>query len=192
MMRWFIIAAAILVVAGIFSIIKSLINNRKERTESQTATPQPEQKIKFKAGYGKMWNWIIPIGIISALVLGFWIAPKYYKMNVISKPAAVIWKKKPDQYGREPEKRTSGYLNATLTEDSDTKFCFAVHVGRNEDSHYNGRKVGGDRIEGSWRNPPDGGKWYLKRDMKNSKLYKGGIDDPYLSDWAYFELEILD
>ena len=65
MMRWFIIAAAILVVAGIFSLIKSLTNNRKEGTESQTATPQPEQKIKFKAGYGKMWNWIIPIGIIS-------------------------------------------------------------------------------------------------------------------------------
>ena len=112
--------------------------------------------------------------------------------NVISKPATVIWKKKPHQYGREPEKRTSGYLNATLTKDSDTKFCFTVHVGRNEDSHYNGRKVGGDRIKGSWRNPPDGGKWYLDRDKNNLKLYKGGINDPYLSDWAYFELEILD
>ncbi|KKR47078.1 MAG: hypothetical protein UT80_C0011G0009 [Parcubacteria group bacterium GW2011_GWC1_40_13] len=191
-MNWFIIATAILVVAGIFSLIKSLTNNGKKETENQaTATPQLEQRIKSKASYGKMWNWIIPIGIISALVLGFWLAPKYFKGG-ISKPTTVIWKKKPHQYGREPEKRTSGYLNATLTEDSDTKFCFTVHVGRNEDSHYNGRKVGGDRIEGSWRNPPDGGKWYLKRDMKNSKLYKGGIDDPYLSDWAYFELEILD
>ena len=79
-MNWFIIATAILVVAGIFSLIKSLTNNGKKETENQaTATPQLEQRIKSKASYGKMWNWIIPIGIISALVLGFWLAPKYFK-----------------------------------------------------------------------------------------------------------------
>ena len=110
-MNWFIIAAAISVAAGIFSLIKSLTNNRKEGTENQTTTPQLEQKIKSKASYGKMWNWIIPIGIISALVLGFWLAPKYFKGG-ISKPTTVIWKKKPHQYGREPEKRTSSIFQS--------------------------------------------------------------------------------
>jgi len=176
------------IVGGLFLLaltLVALLNARRKSKQSGTE--------KLEMNYGKMWNWnwIIPIGIISALVLGFWIAPKYFKGS-ISKPATVIWKKKPHQYGREPEKRTSGYLNATLTEDSDTKFCFTVHISDSIKSHYNGRKVGGDRIKGSWRNPPDGGKWYLDRDKNNLKLYKGGINDPYLSDWAYFELEILD
>src|SRR3989338_7109246 len=119
-MNWFIIAAAISVAAGIFSLIKSLTNNRKEGTENQTTTPQLEQKIKSKASYGKMWNWIIPIGIISALVLGIWIAPKYFneKISRVSTNAIFIWTLDPSQHGA---KRTSGPQQAEVIKDDGKK-----------------------------------------------------------------------
>ena len=156
---------------------------------------QPSKKSQIT--YGKMWNWIIPIGIISALVLGILIAPRYFndkKESVVklSIPASYVWKKKDYQYGKNPNKRTSGYLNATITEDNDEKFCFIVHVGRGGKSYYDGRKLDSGKIEGNWRNPPNGGDWRLEIDKNNPKLYKGEISDLDLDGWAYLELLKLD
>lgn len=114
------------------------------------------------------------------------------KESVSKEPIVAIysWRKKPHQYGRDPQKRTSGYLNAKVIEDSDTKFNFIASVGNGISKHY-GIKVG-NRIEGVWKNPPDGGKFYLEKDPRNPRHYKGGINDPYLSDWADLELVITD
>ncbi|MDE1988163.1 MAG: hypothetical protein KGJ58_00805 [Patescibacteria group bacterium] len=163
-----------------------LINGENAKKSQVPITTIPIAETR--KSYGKIWNWIIPIAIISAIIGAILTVPKHFKTKS-SMPASYIWIKKPHQYGSNPEKRTSGHLNATVTEDGD-KFCFTVHISRNEDSHYYGRKVG-DRIEGSWINSPNGGNWYLKKDKNNPKLYRGEISDIDLPDWAYLQLELL-
>ena len=180
-MNWFIIAAAISVAAGIFSLIKSLTNNRKEGTENQTTTPQLEQKIKSKASYGKMWNWIIPIGIISALVLGIWIAPKYFneKISRVSTNAIFIWTLDPSQHGA---KRTSGPLQAEVVIDDGKIFNFVMYYyrkGKKEEAIFEGERTSTRKIEGFWwqNNPEDRGQWYLKPDPANDRLFVGEHSD---------------
>lgn len=188
--NWEILATSIL--GGFFVAILILVLVLNSRRKSKSGVVKP------KMSYGGVWNWIIALVIISAIIGAVFIVPKNIKkgwngigISELSIPATVIWKKKPHQYGSNPEKRTSGYMNATVTEDNDDKFCFTVHVNRNEDSHYYGRKVEGGRIEGSWRNPPNGGNWHLEKDEHNPKLYNGEISDIDLPDWAYLQLELL-
>ena len=151
--------AIVLVIVIINHLIKFLARNNNEADE-QAVNPQPEQVIEIKKSSRKIWNWIVLIAIISAIIGAIFIVPKYFKGDWnLSIPASVIWKKKPHQYGRVPEDRTSGYLNATITEDSETKFCFTVDT-TNGKSYYTGRRSDKEsKIEGSWINSPDGGKW---------------------------------
>ena len=185
-MRWFIIAAAISVAAGIFSLIKSLTNNRKKGTESHTVTPQLEQN-KSKASYGKMWNWIIPIGIISALVLGLWIAPKYFNKEgekSLKVYAIHWWEKEPHQYGENPEMRSSYPMEATVMQNYDGVFIFKsfyTHKGRSEFSLFQGEFDEeihkGTRIKGFWNQdqPVNGGKWYLECISEDCREFKGKL-----------------
>jgi len=186
-MRWFIIAALISVAVGIGSLIKSMTNNREKETESQTITPQPERKIGSKMGYGKMWFWIVLLVIISALVLGLWIAPKYFNKEgkkLLETYAIHWWEKEPHQYGENPEMRSSYPMEATVMQNYDGVFIFKsfyTHKGRSEFSLFQGEFDEeihkGTRIKGFWNQdqPVNGGKWYLECISEDCREFKGKL-----------------
>lgn len=202
--NWKILATSILGVLFISMLILVLIlNSRRKSSKSETKIePEKRKEEEKKKTWGqviKMWLFIIIIVIPVTWGVGkiIWTATSRSMLNtfgVNSKgtPASYIWKKKPHQYGHNPEKRTSGYLNAVVTKNDEKNFCFTVNVN-GIDSHYTGKyvDVGKNRIEGAWRNPPNGGKWYLEKDEKKPNFFKGGITDLDLEGWADLELEIF-
>lgn len=201
------IGGAIIATIALGSVIKKWRSERKKKETTAVVASviagagtkkDGEKKLTFGQQV-KRWWFIIIIVIPVTWVVGkaIW-TPTYNSMKssfgIKGKSlltASCIWKKKPNQYGYNPNQKTSGYLNATIIENkTDGKFCFTVHFG-SINIYYTGKYIGENRIEGIWRNPPDGGKWYLEKDRKNPNFFKGEITDLDLEGWADLELEIL-
>lgn len=193
-MNWFMIAGGLLVAIGIIFLIKYLIGNTTSNGEKTEIPEIPiEPSIKPKMSYGKIWNWVIPILIISAIIGAILIVPKYYKngdkVTELSIPASYSWKKKPHQYGYNSNERFGGPYDAVITK-NDSNFCFTVYGGESN-THFYGKNKNG-KIEGWWEqsNPRAGGKWDLKKDAYDSTLYTGICTDPYLPDGTDIELRL--
>lgn len=187
------IFATVLVIVIISHLIRFLSRNNNEADE-QAVNPQRVQEIESKKSYGKIWNWIIAIVIISAIIGAVLIVPKYYGKAKVSQINAIFsWEKDSNQYGLHPDIRASGPEQAKITKD-DQVFNFQVsyiHNGRNETSFFEGEYVSYKRIEGSWwqDRPKDGGKWYLEQDSVNKRLFTGRYNDGS-GEWIPMELKI--
>lgn len=193
-MNWFMIAGSLLVAIGIVFLIRYLIGNATGNDE-KTKTPEVpiESSIKSKMSYGKIWNWVIPILIISAVIgVSFFIVPKYYgKAKVTQVNAVFSWKKEPSQYGLDPEIRRSVPMEAMITR-NDAVFNFVFYYyrkGIKEEGVFEGERTATGRIEGTWRQdrPKDGGEWYLEEN--SPRLFTGKHMDRS-GDWIPMKLKI--
>lgn len=180
-----LIVGILFLVVLIFVLV---LNSRRKSSKSVAGAG------RLKMSYGKIWNWVIPILIISAIIgVSFFIVPKYYNKNGITKSrASYSWKKKPHQYGYNSNERFGGPYDAVITKDKDdeSNFCFTVYGGKS-DTHFYGKNKNG-KIEGWWEqsNPRAGGTWNLKKDVSDPTLYTGICTDPYLPDGADIELRL--
>lgn len=191
------------IVVGLFFTILILVlvlNRKRMGSKSTTGTGKP------KMSYGKIWNWVIPIGIISVLVIYGLIVPKHFKEggngSAIAKSALYSWKKKDHQYGFDPGQRFGGPYNAQITRNDSSHFCFTVFSPDGKKmAYFTGRKEDGGIIRGSgcWQNNPrggrdgrDGGDFYLKMDSRDPRLYEGECTDSDLPDGVYIKLRITD
>lgn len=197
-MNWFMIAGGLLVVIGIIFLIKYLIGNTTSNGEKTEIPEIPiEPSIKAKMSYGKIWNWVIPILIISAIIGAILIVPKYYNKSAGWKSAQVnavfSWEKEPSQYGLDPEIRRSIPMEAVITRNDADVFNFVFyyysHRGIKEAGVFEGEKTATGRIEGTWRQdrPKDGGEWYLEQNSQ--RLFTGKHRDRS-GDWIPMKLKI--
>lgn len=184
--NWEILAASIL--GGFFLAILILVlvlNSKRKSSKSRTGAKS----------YGKIWNWVIPILIISAIIGGILIVPKYYGKAKVSQINAVFsWEKEPSQYGLNPEIRRSIPQETVITRNDDKVLNFNVyyyHKGGKEVSIFEGEKVSNGKIEGTWRQvrPKDGGEWYLKTNLDNERLFTGKYSDGS-GEWIPMKLKI--
>lgn len=108
--------------------------------------------------------------------------------------AVYSWKKKPNQYGYNPEQRFGGPFDAKITRNNDRNFSFVVYTRMGE-CYFDGWKIEGTKkIEGRWRCPKtgDGGKWELQEDTRRPGMYTGIETDSYLPEGKPSELIIID
>lgn len=196
-----IIVAAIGTIAAIIKILKNKDSSEKlhpkeiqsDENEIKSKEESKSELLtkKSKMSYGKIWSWIIPTLIISAIVGAILTVPKYYNKNGIAKStASYSWKKKSHQYGCNSNERFGGPYDTVITKDDGSNFCFTVYGGES-DTHFYGKNKNG-KIEGWWKqsNPRAGGKWDLKKDAYDPALYTGICTDPYLPDGTDIELRL--
>lgn len=190
------IAFGLLVAIGFGFLIKFLISNGNGGKVKRPQVPiTPTPTVEPKMSYGKIWNWIIPILIISAIIGAILIVPKYYNKSAGWKSAQVdavfSWKKEPSQYGLDPEIRRSVPMEAMITR-NDAVFNFVFYYydkGIKESGVFEGERTATGRIEGTWRQdrPKDGGEWYLEE--KSPRLFTGKHMDRS-GDWIPMKLKI--